>query len=168
MKAEVKRSVRNAGLAGFASFILILISATVRLPDTPATVFNGITPFADFELVHNKAELEAMLGPAGSEARRVIAGRKSAPGFDFIFSIAIFMLALCQLQRRLRPDQNFFTLASMAMLAAALFLDYFFVHRAAVVANEARITEDMALTLRTVGWVEWSLVLFALNAARSF
>ncbi|HEY2383006.1 MAG TPA: hypothetical protein VGK48_17655 [Terriglobia bacterium] len=56
----------------------------------------------------------------------------------------------------------------MAMLAAALFLDYFFVHRAAAVANEARITEDMALTLRTVGWVEWSLVLFALNGCTFF
>ncbi|HEY2382088.1 MAG TPA: hypothetical protein VGK48_12995, partial [Terriglobia bacterium] len=80
IKAELKRNVRNAGWAGFASFILILISATVRLPGTPPNVFNGITPFAGFELVHNRAELEAILGPAGSEARRVIAGRKSAPG----------------------------------------------------------------------------------------
>ena len=125
IKAEERRNIRNAGLAGFASVILILTSATVRLPGTPANVFIGVTPFAGFELVHTKEQLEAMLGPVDSEARKVIAARQSAPGLDFTFSIAIFMIALCQLQRRLRADQHFFTLSAMAMPATALFLDYF-------------------------------------------
>jgi hypothetical protein len=168
IKAEERRKIRNAGLAGLASVILILTSATVRLPGTPANVFTGVTPFAGFELVHTKAQLEALLGPVDSEARKVIAARQSAPGLNFTFSIAIFMIALCQLQRRLRADQHFFTLSAMAMLAAALFLDYFFVHRAAVIANEALITENMALTLRTVGWIKWSLVMIALNLCTFF
>lgn len=168
IKAELKGSIRYAGVAGFASVILILASATIRLPGTPANVFTSITPFAEFELVHTKAQLEAILGPAGSEARKMIVGRKSGAGFDFTFSIAIFMLALCQLQRRLRPDQHFFTLSAMAMLAAALGLDYFFIHRAAVIVNEPGITESAALTLRTVGWIKWSLVLFSLTGCTGF
>jgi hypothetical protein len=168
IKAELRPFIRYAGLAGFASVILILASATIRLPGTPANVSTSITPFAEFELVHTKAQLEAILGPAGSEARKIIAGRKSGPGFDFTFSIAIFMLALCQLQRRLRPDQHFFTLSAMVMLAAALGLDYFFIHRAAAIANEAGITENAALTLRTVGWIKWSLVLFSLTGCTGF
>src|SRR5579863_3682398 len=94
IKTELRRHIRYAGLAGFASVILILTSTTMRLPGTPANVFNGIAPFTEFELVHTKAQLEAILGPLDSEARKVVAGRKSAPGFDFTFSIAIFMMAL--------------------------------------------------------------------------
>jgi hypothetical protein len=168
MKAELRPLIRYAGLAGFASVVLILASATIRLPGTPANVFTSFTPFAEFELVHTKAQLEAILGPAGSEFRKIIAGRKAGPGSAFTFSIAIFMLALCQLQRRLRPDQHFFTLSAMAMLAAALGLDYFFIHRAAVLANQPAIIENAALLLRTVGWIKWSLVLFSLTGCTGF
>lgn len=168
IKTELKRYIRYAGLAGFASVILILASATIRLPGTPLNAFTGIAPFAEFELVHTKAQLEAVLGPIDSEARKVIAGRKSAPGFDFTFSIAIFMLTLFRLQRRLRPDQQFFTVSAMAMMAAALLLDYFFVHRAAAIATEAGITESAALTLQTIGWIKWTLMLISLNLCTFF
>jgi hypothetical protein len=168
IKVEVNRYIRSAGLAGIVSVILILTSATVRLPGTPLNVFTGIAPLAGFELVRSKAEVETILGPVDSEARRIIAGRKPLFGLDFTYSIAIFIYALCELQRRIRPDLHMFTLGGMGMLAIALFLEYFFVHRAADIANAAVITEQAALTLRTIGWVKWSLVLTAVYSCTGF
>ena len=168
IKQQADRFIRKMGLAGIASVILILTSSTVRLPGTPINIYTGVTPFAGFELVRSKAELEKAMGPVDSEARKAIAGRKAAPGFDFIFSFAIGLYALSQLQWRSRPDLQRSTLAGLTMLVIAMFLDYLFVHRAADAANAAVITEQAALTLRTIGWIKWSLVFTALYSCTGF
>src|SRR4051812_28031336 len=99
-KAEANVRIRIAGAFGLCAVIFSLISATFRLPGTPISVSSGLTPLMGLELVHNKAELAAALGPMGSKNREMIARRNPAPGRDLVGSFILFLLAVFKLTRR--------------------------------------------------------------------
>ena len=155
---QVNLFIRGAGLLGLVAVALSLTSATIRLPGTPAGVLTGITPLIQVELVHSKAELAAVLGPSGSEARNILAKRLMLPGFDFASVWMLFLFVLYQLKSLLKVEARVWTRATLIMIIATLLVERQVIDTTIAVAKAATVTDELFNTLQATAELKWELL----------
>jgi len=127
-----RRMVMFVGLVGLLTVAFSLQSATVRLKETPVGLLTGLTPLINVELPHSRAELETLLGPPGSENRKIIANRLVFVGFDFVPGWLIFLFGLEILIHNFRPRMRRWEAMMLTVMTATLILEWLVVRQTAV------------------------------------
>ena len=153
-----RRMVMFVGLIGLLTVAFSLQSATVRLKGTPVGLLTGLTPLINVELPHSRAELETLLGPPGSENRKIITDRLVFLGFDFVPGWLIFLFGLEILIHNFRPRMRRWEAMMLTVMTATLILEWFVVRQTAAAANAAVITDGMVDTIRNLAWAKWALL----------
>jgi hypothetical protein len=152
--------VMFVGLVGLLTVAFSLQSATVRLKETPVGLLTGLTPLINVELPHSRAELETLLGPPGSENRKIIANRLVFVGFDFVPGWRLFLFGLEILIHNFRPKMRRWEATMLAVMTATLVLEWFVVRQTSAAANAPVITDGMVQTIRNLAWAKWALLFF--------
>jgi hypothetical protein len=124
-------------------------------PGTPAGILSDVTPLIQVELVHSKAELAAVLGPSGSEARNILAKRSMLPGFDFASVWMLFLFVLYQLKSLLKVEARVWTRATFIMIIATLLLERKVIDATVAVANAAPFTNELFDTFQSSAEFKW-------------
>ena len=154
---ETNKSIQAVGFAGLILVAASLWSAAIQ-PVSPAGIEGGLTPLMNVEMAESKADLDKIFGPAGSESRRIIAGRTGALGTDFVPSWSVFLFFLNRLMRRIRPELNRFGQYFLLLLIGTLLLEYALVLRLADAANAAVLTDGMMTTIYWLARLKWLLL----------
>jgi hypothetical protein len=158
---QANRYIQVIGIVGLAAVLSSLASATVRFPGTSLSLSTGITPLVGVELIRNKSELAAILGPSDSGNRKVIADRSLAFGQDIVPSFVLFLFGMYKLAQRFRPDLKHWSLAALVLLVGTFVLEYEVVSHLATAANAPVITGQMVGAIRELVFLKWSALFIA-------
>jgi hypothetical protein len=155
---ETNKSIQTVGFVGLFVVVASLWSAATRLPSSPVGIEGGLTPLLNVEMADSKASLEKIFGSAGSESRRIIAGRTGVLGTDFVPAWSVFLFFLNRLMLRIRPELNRFGQYFLLLLIGTLLLEYALVQRLAGAANAAVLTDGMMNTIYWLARLKWLLL----------
>ena len=156
IKQLIDKQIRTMAVMGLIAVAFSLWTAADRLA-TPLTVATAMTPFLKLEMAQSKTDLEAILGPSGSQNRRIAAKSVPMVGQEFIATWIAFLFFVTGLIPICKPHLVGQRPLIWLFLAGAFYLDYRAWKEVAAAAKASVLTDQMATAIHAACLDKWSV-----------